>query len=195
MTAADEGHLDGSALQPDRERRRIRRRRWWLFAATTLGLLLCIQPLFSGGDDDSSPSSRPSDTVPDSRWSMGAAEPTVGSVLPSAPPTTAPEPEPTLAAPRPTPTRPASASRTPGPVLLGPSGKAGVADLAEEYCVDHGNGALAGPRADGRWQCVKLLLFVRIVDMDVACADTYGKGAYAQTADPDDAYAWRCYRR
>jgi hypothetical protein len=33
-----------------------------------------------------------------------------------------------------------------------------------------------------------------IVDMDVACRDTYDSGAYARTSNPDDAYAWRCYR-
>ncbi|GAB4051329.1 hypothetical protein [Catellatospora paridis] len=196
VAAADGGHLAEHALEPDRGRRRTRRRRWWLFTATALGLLLCVQPLFSGGDDAGSPSSWQPDAVPDGSWTIGVAEPTVDPILPSAPATTTGAPAPTSAAPsRPAPTGPASASPASGPVLLGPSGKAGVQDLAEEYCDRHESGAMAGPRADGRWHCVRLLLFVSIVDLNVACADTYGKDAYAQTADPDDAYAWRCYQR
>ncbi|RKE12192.1 hypothetical protein [Catellatospora citrea] len=196
VAAADGGHLAGHAPEADRERRRKRRRRWWMFTATALGLLLCVQPLFSGGDDGSAPSSWQPDTVPDGRWSMGVAQPTAGPIPTSAPAATTAAPEPTSAAPpRPAPTGSARPSQTPGPVLLGPSGKAGVQDLAQEYCDRHGGGASAGPRLDGRWQCVRLLLFVSIVDMDVACADTYDKAAYAQTSDPDDAYAWRCYQR
>jgi hypothetical protein len=38
------------------------------------------------------------------------------------------------------------------------------------------------------------LLGSRIVDMDVVCSDTYGSGAYAQTSNGGDPYAWRCYR-
>lgn len=197
VTPAEEGHLAGHAPEPDRERRRLRRRRWWLFTATALGLLLCVQPLFAGGDDGGgSPSSWQPDLVPDGRWTAGTAEPTADPVPPSAPAATTGAPAPTSATPsRPASTGPASASPPPGPVLLGPSDKSGVQDLAQEYCDRHQSGAMAGPRADGRWQCVRLLLFVNVVDLDVACADTYGKDAYAKTDDPDDAYAWRCYQR
>jgi hypothetical protein len=38
------------------------------------------------------------------------------------------------------------------------------------------------------------LLGSRIVDMDVVCSDTYGSGAYTQTSNGGDPYAWRCYR-
>ncbi|MEV4412760.1 hypothetical protein [Catellatospora sp. NPDC049609] len=192
VTAADGERLTGGTPPPDPARSRGRWRRWWLFTAAALGLLLCIQPLFSG-DGGSSPLSWHPDTRPDGRWSMGPADPAVGSAPPSARPT-APAPT-SAAATRPAPTGGASTSPSPVPALLGPSDKAGVEDLVEAYCDQHVDGATAVPRLDGRWQCTRLLVFGRIVDLDVACVDAYGKGVYAQSEDRHDAYAWRCYRR
>ncbi|MEU8001169.1 hypothetical protein AB0B66_08425 [Catellatospora sp. NPDC049111] len=189
-TAAGAEHPDAHP-QHDEAQRRHRRRRWWLFTATALAVLLCIQPLFADGDDAGSAPSWHPDTTPDGHWSIGAAQPTAGPPSATASPT--PAPAPTSAVP----TRPAATgpSRSPAPEPLGPADAAGVQDLAAKYCRQHVSGSVATPRADGGWQCVRLLVFVRAVDMDVACADAYGKGAYARTADQDDAYAWRCYRR
>ncbi|MFC7246680.1 hypothetical protein ACFQO7_29720 [Catellatospora aurea] len=189
-TAAGAEHPD-ALPQHGEEQRRRRRRRWWLFTATALAVLLCIQPLFAGGDDAGSAPSWHPDTTPDGHWSIGAAQPTAGPPPASASPTSAPAPTSAV------PTRPAATgpSRSPAPEPLGPADAAGVQDLAAKYCRRHVNGSVATPRADGGWQCVRLLVFVRAVDMDVACADAYGKGAYARTTDQDDAYAWRCYRR
>lgn len=192
-TAAERGHLAGHAQQPELEPQpRRRRRRWWLTIAAAMGLLLCVQPLFSGNDEGSAPSTSHPDTSPDGHWSIGTASPTVDPARPTTTPTAAPT---SAAATRPAPTGSAGASRSPVPVLLGPADGAGVRELAEEYCEQHVSGSVAAPRADGRWQCVRLLVFVKDVDMDVACADAYGKDAFAQNPDPDDAHAWRCYQR
>ncbi|MCW3844742.1 hypothetical protein ONA70_32155, partial [Micromonospora yasonensis] len=106
------------------------------------------------------------------------------SATPSATPSVTPPPTRTLT----TPTQ----TRSSGPLLLGPSGNDGVATMAQQYCDQHARGS-AEPRNDGRWQCTALL-FASVVDMDVACRDTYGSGAYARTSNSGDPYAWRCYR-
>ncbi|OKI77057.1 hypothetical protein [Micromonospora sp. CB01531] len=84
-------------------------------------------------------------------------------------------------------------TRRPTPLLLGPSSNDGVANMVQQYCGRHIPGSSAEPRNDGRWQCTRLLS-ASAVDMDVACRDTYGSGAYARTSTPGDPYAWRCYR-
>jgi hypothetical protein len=85
-----------------------------------------------------------------------------------------------------------TSSSSPGPVLLGPSSNDGLDNLVQQYCDRHAGG-VARPRDDGRWQCVRLLS-ASIADLDLACRDTYGSAAHAQTSKQDDPYAWRCYR-
>ncbi|MEH0826067.1 MULTISPECIES: hypothetical protein [unclassified Micromonospora] len=123
-------------------------------------------------------SSAPSSATPSAKPSA------TPSATPSGTPSAKPTPTPTVA----TPTK----TRSPNPVLLGPSSSRGVASMAQRYC-DRYTGGSADPRNDGRWQCTRLLS-ASTVDMDVACRDTYDFGAYAQTSDPADPYAWRCYR-
>lgn len=135
------------------------------------------------------PSTPPNSATPSNSSATPSARPSVTpSATPSAPPSATPSatstPTPTMA----TPTQ----TRSSSPVLLGPSSRTGVANMAQRYC-DRYTGGSADPRNDGRWQCTKLLS-APIVDMDVACRDTYDSGAYAQTSGPDDPYAWRCYR-
>jgi hypothetical protein len=135
------------------------------------------------------PSTSPSSATPSGSAATPSATPSVTpSATPSATPSVTlsatPTPTPTGATPTPT--------RSPGPALLGPSSSRGVANMAQRYC-DRYTGGSADPRNDGRWQCTRLLS-ASIVDMDVACRDTYDSGAYARTSNPDDPYAWRCYR-
>ncbi|MEH0935358.1 hypothetical protein [Micromonospora psammae] len=131
-------------------------------------------------------------TSPSSATSAGSSAPpsATPSLKPSATPSAAPSVTPS-ATPTPTGATPTK-TRSPGPVLLGPSSSRGVARMAQRYC-DRYTGGSADPRNDGRWQCTRLLS-TSIVDMDVACRDTFESGAYAQTSDSGDPYAWRCYR-
>lgn len=78
-------------------------------------------------------------------------------------------------------------------MLLGPSDDKGLTKMVDQYCDRHVGGS-AESRDDGRWQCDRFLAVDKIVDMEVACTDTYGAGAYAQSSDAADPYAWRCYR-
>ncbi|MBE1486222.1 hypothetical protein [Plantactinospora soyae] len=83
----------------------------------------------------------------------------------------------------------------PEPVLLGPDGRDELAQMMDRYCDRHvGGTSWADPRGDGRWECQRLLLSSRTVDMDTACRDTYGDGAFARN-DGGDAFDWRCFRR
>ncbi|MBF9128706.1 hypothetical protein I0C86_06845 [Plantactinospora sp. S1510] len=83
----------------------------------------------------------------------------------------------------------------PEPVLLGPDGRDELARMMDRYCDRHvGGTSWADPRGDGRWECERLLLSSRTVDMDTACRDTYGDGAFARN-DTGDAFDWRCFRR
>ncbi|WBB70061.1 hypothetical protein [Micromonospora sp. WMMD812] len=135
-----------------------------------------------------------SSTPPDSATppSPSATPSATPSVTPSATPSATPSVTPSA---RPTPT-PGGATPTPtasaGPVLLGPSGRRGVENMAQRYCDQHVGGS-ADARSDGRWQCTRLLSS-SIVDMDVACRDSYDPAAFARNSDPGDAYAWRCFR-
>ncbi|MBV1856416.1 hypothetical protein [Catellatospora tritici] len=161
-----------------------------MIVATVLATLLCILPLFTRGAV-SSPFSWHSGQ---SDWQVpaGLPAPTAEPATPSSTPTGTATPTPHTASPTPRPTPAATES---GPVLLGPADGAGVKDLASQYCERHVSGGAARPRADGRWRCDRLLLLAVVVDMDVACRDAYGSGAYAQTSDAKNPNAWRCYRR
>ncbi|MGN9807463.1 SPOR domain-containing protein [Micromonospora sp. L32] len=133
------------------------------------------------------PSMSPSSAAPGGSSAPPSATPSARpSVTPSATPSVTPSATPTPTAATPTQTR------SPNPVLLGPSSSRGVANMAQRYC-DRYTGGSADPRNDGRWQCTRLLS-ASIVDMDVACRDTFESGAYAQTSNSGDPYAWRCYR-
>lgn len=116
---------------------------------------------------------------------------------PTETPTPSPTPTPTPTAtptPTPTPSPTEPSSTPPQPVLLGPDGGSGVESMAEHYCDRYYGGASrARARSDGRWECQRFLASPRIVDMNQACADTYGSGAYAQQTG-GGAYGWRCYR-
>ncbi|MFC6019235.1 hypothetical protein ACFP2T_23875 [Plantactinospora solaniradicis] len=136
-------------------------------------------------------------------------------------PTTSPLPPRATNAPGPTPSAPTVPTRTavpgatptqgpggtsrppaaqlppppPEPVLLGPDGRDELAQMMDRYCDRHVGGASwADSRGDGRWECERLLLSSRIVDMDTACRDTYGDDAFARN-DTGDAFDWRCFRR
>ncbi|WP_328421581.1 hypothetical protein OG470_06020 [Micromonospora sp. NBC_00389] len=132
------------------------------------------------------PSTPPDSAAPRNASTTPSATPSeTRSATPSATPSVTPStPKPTVATPTPT--------QNAGPVLLGPSSSRGVANMVQRYCDRHTGGS-ADSRNDGRWQCTRLLS-ASIVDMDVACRDTYESGAYARTSNPDDPYAWRCYR-
>ncbi|MGN9777711.1 hypothetical protein ACTMS0_18395 [Micromonospora sp. H33] len=196
-----------------RPRQAQRRRRLIAVGGLALGTLLCALTFMWGSDrppegelplstatippDPSAepitlpemPSTAPSSAIP--RSSSAAPRPT-RSVTHSTTPSTAPSvtqsatPPPTRT--RATPTQTQSSS----PLLLGPSSDDGVTTMAQRYCDQHGGGS-AEPRNDGGWEC-RGLLFASVVDMDVACRDTYGAGAYARTSNSGDPYAWRCYR-
>ncbi|MFG3687040.1 hypothetical protein [Micromonospora sp. NPDC047740] len=138
------------------------------------------------------PSTAPTSATPSSssatpRTTRSVTRSATHSATPSTTGSAAPPSRRAVTTPTPTPTQ------SSGPLLLGPSSNDGVATMAQQYCDQHAAGSSAQPRNDGRWQCTKLL-FASVVEMDVACRDTYGAGAYAQTSNPGDPYAWRCYR-
>ncbi|MGC5021388.1 hypothetical protein [Micromonospora sp. DT47] len=193
-----------------RSRPASRRRRWLIpVGGLAVGALLCALALTWGSGRppagglpisaattppdafqqpttlSQTPSTAPSSATPRRSSATPSATP---SVTPSATPSVTPSatPTPTSTAATPTPTR------NSGPILLGPSSSRGVATMVQGYCDRHTGGS-ADPRNDGRWQCTRLLS-ASLVDMDVACRDTYDSGAYARTSNPGDAYAWRCYR-
>jgi hypothetical protein len=213
---ADEGGRPGRThtREVDAHPRPANRRRLWLIPVSGLAAvaLLVALPFMrgSGRPPDGGPSvwatttppamseepailaARPSPPLP----SATLRNPSATAGNPSATPRAAP-PAPSSAAPTPTPAvaRPAQ-TRSSGPVQLGPSSNDGVASMVQQYCDRHAGGS-AEPRDDGGWQCTRrLLLFSSssVVDMDVACSDTYGSGAYARTSNSGDPYAWRCYR-
>ncbi|WP_346536721.1 hypothetical protein [Micromonospora sp. DPT] len=191
-----------------------RRRRWLIpVGGLALGALLCALALMwgSGRTPESGPSVSAATTAPDPfgkpvtlgeipSMSPSSAAPGGSSAPPSATPSARPSVTPSATpsvtpSATPTPTPPAATptqTRSPNPVLLGPSSSRGVANMAQRYC-DRYTGGSADPRNDGRWQCTRLLS-ASIVDMDVACRNTYETGAYAQTSNSGDPYAWRCYR-
>ena len=118
---------------------------------------------------------------------------------PTATPDPTPTPTPTAGTGTPTPggpvPPPANPPPPPQPVLLGPDSSGQVSNMVERYCDRHvGGSSWAQPRRDGSWECQRFLLSSRTVNMDVACSDTYGGGAYAQNPQGGDAGGWRCYR-
>lgn len=147
--------------------------------------------------------------------------PTPSNTPADSPPPTSPPPSRATNAPGPTPSAPAVPTRTavpgatptlgpggtsnpptaqlpppqPEPVLLGPDGRDELARMMDRYCDRHvGGPSWADSRGDGRWECERLLRSSRTVDMDTACRDTYGDGAFARN-DTGDAFDWRCLRR
>lgn len=171
---------------------RSRRRKFFLITAAGLGLLLCVQPLFTD-DEVSPPSSWHGDgPLTSDQLIVPSVRPTGASLNPTG--TAAPTPT-TTSPTRSAASRAATVPQSPKPLMLGPSDDRGVTKMVDEYCDRHVSGGSAESRDDGRWQCDRFLAFAKIVDMDVACGDSYGAGAYAQTSDADDPYAWRCYRR
>ncbi|MFE9658206.1 hypothetical protein [Micromonospora sp. NPDC006431] len=134
------------------------------------------------------PSTSPSSAAPRSSSGTPSATP---SLIPSLTPSATPRVT-SSATPGATPSVTPTQTPSSGPVLLGPSSSRGVANMAQRYC-DRYTGGSAEARNDGRWQCTKLLS-ASIVDMGIACRDTYDSGAYARTSNPGDPYAWRCYR-
>ncbi|WP_157744523.1 hypothetical protein [Micromonospora viridifaciens] len=182
-------------------------RRRWLIAVggLALGVLLCALA-FTWGSGQPPEGEQPLviATIPPE----ASEEPVALPEMPSATPTSAtPRSSPATphttrsvtrsatpsAAPSVTRSATPAQTRSPSSLLLGPSSNDGVANLAQGYCDRHAAGSSAEARNDGRWQCTRLLS-ASAVDMDVACRDTYGSGAYAQTSTPGDPYAWRCYR-
>ncbi|AVT30924.1 hypothetical protein C6361_17160 [Plantactinospora sp. BC1] len=109
-----------------------------------------------------------------------------GAAVPTPPPTTAPPSSPAAPPPPPPPAQ---------PVLLGPDGRDGLARMMDRYCDEHVGGASwADTRGDG-WECERLLLSSRTIDIDRACRDTYGDGAFAENREGRDPFGWRCFRR
>jgi hypothetical protein len=78
----------------------------------------------------------------------------------------------------------------------------GVLDL-NAYCrsIGYANAALSKPQqgphyAYDNWVCVAANGSAALIDLQNACAATYGqRPILAQPTDPDDAYSWRCYQR
>ncbi|MCW3820476.1 hypothetical protein ONA91_39200 [Micromonospora sp. DR5-3] len=134
------------------------------------------------------PTETPSSATPRSPSATPRTTPKATRSPSAAPSVTRPAaPPPTRAAATPTQTR------SPTPLLLGPSSNDGVANMAQGYCDRHAAGSSAQPRNDGSWQCTRLLS-ASTIDMNVACRNTYGSDAYARTSNSGDPYAWRCYR-
>ncbi|WP_121397612.1 hypothetical protein [Micromonospora sp. M71_S20] len=134
------------------------------------------------------PSAVPSSVIP--RTSSAAPRTTPSAMRPAAPSAAPSVTHSATSPPTPTPATPTQ-TQSSSPLLLGPSND-GVKSMVQQYCDQHGGGS-AEPRNDSGWQC-RQLLFASVVDMDVACRDTYGSGAYARTLNSEDPYAWRCYR-
>ncbi|GAA3752556.1 hypothetical protein GCM10022225_41310 [Plantactinospora mayteni] len=115
--------------------------------------------------------------------STSSRPPIQGAAVPTSPATTGPPP-------------PAAPPPPPQPVLLGPDGRDGLARMMDRYCDEHvGVTSWADTRGDGGWECDRLLLSSRTVDIDLACRDTYGDGAFAQNPEGRDPFGWRCFRR
>ncbi|MEO3815003.1 hypothetical protein [Plantactinospora sp. B24E8] len=145
----------------------------------------------SGAVPSGTPS--PTPTEPDDR---ATATPSASPSRPSgAGGASTPTPGGTTSAPA-GPPPPAVPAPPPSPVLLGPDDQSGLSRMIDQYCDRHVGGASwADPRGDGGWECDRFLLSSRRVDLDLACRDAYGDGAFPDNPDPGDAHGWRCYRR
>ncbi|WP_396908148.1 hypothetical protein [Mycolicibacterium sp.] len=75
-----------------------------------------------------------------------------------------------------------------------------------KYCGNINNGPLQGTVGTRRdpgnaysWQCTYQgnwpdPVHTKSVDMNRACSQQHGNGAWAKPLDPKNAYSWRCYR-
>jgi hypothetical protein len=188
-TDADTGTLTAYGPIPDPPAQ-PRNPRWlWLIpiGAIAAGAVLGILPFledFGRAPDNAIPLPAPATTQ------EAPAQP---STSPES--STSPTPSPTS---RRAPTAPTAKQTTqasspdPDPVPLGPSSGNELQSMVQRYCDRHGGG-FADARADGRWQCLRLLSS-SIADLDIACRDTYGAVAYARSLNMGDPYAWQCYR-
>jgi len=168
-----------------------------LIPAIGVAALLLAVPFIGGAE--------PGNDVPAAVDSQPAAPDETGTVLESLVPVASAQTtlKPVRGLPRtpartasatPTPTATPSASRSPRPVRLGPASAGQLEYMVKRYCVRYANSSDPDPRRDGRWECDRgWLSSPRLVNMDVACRDTYGDGAYATNPD-GGAYDWRCYR-
>ncbi|MEE6258583.1 hypothetical protein [Plantactinospora sonchi] len=142
------------------------------------------------GTPDPSPSPTPTASAPGDR-----ATPTP-STSPRRPTGPAGTPTPAPGGTTGAPVVPPPPAAPPQPVLLGPDGRDALARMIDGYCDRHvGGTSWADPRGDGGWECDRILLSSRTVDLDLACRDAYGDGAFPDNPDPGDAHGWRCYRR
>ncbi|WP_117208402.1 hypothetical protein [Allorhizocola rhizosphaerae] len=171
------------------------RRRWLLLIAVgglAVGTLLCVMPFMWGSDpapQGALPAPLPAMSPEISEEPLILPDLPLPSVTSASPTPRSPSAAPSTTAsvsPTPTPTR------SPDPVLLGPSSGGGVENMVQRYCDRHSGGS-ADALSDGRWRCVRLLSS-SAVDLNVACRDSYGTGAYARSTRAGDPYAWRCYR-
>ncbi|MEQ4300446.1 hypothetical protein ABNF97_03460 [Plantactinospora sp. B6F1] len=109
--------------------------------------------------------------------------PLADAAAPTPPATTGPQPPATTSPP------------PPQPVLLGPNGRDELARMMDRYCDAHVGGlSWADTRDDGGWECGRLLLPARTVDIDRACRDSYGDAAFAENRAGRDPFGWRCFR-
>ncbi len=78
---------------------------------------------------------------------------------------------------------------------LGLLGGVDVAGWCRKHSLAGGDPAPADPNSAYSWHCNSASdLMSTGVNMDGACVDQYGDGAYARTFKDNDPYSWRCYR-
>lgn len=190
--------------------RRLGREYGWLLAAVGLAalVLVCSLPFVTGvgmswnpGDPFAAPEkvapAPPSGTTAaPEKTPAPSASPSKAAAQrrPAVPRTSGPAPRRTTAAPAP----PAAAPRA--PVAVGPDGGGmGLWQMLREYCtatygtneaqLRHGTA-----QAENNWEC-RRRGDNPLIDMNAACRREYGGAAFAQYANRDDAFSWRCYRR
>ncbi len=85
------------------------------------------------------------------------------------------------------------------------AGELGGVDV-EKYCENVNSGPLLGTVSTSRdpnnaysWRCEYHgggldPVHTTQVDMNLACREQYGQGAYAKPSDPHNANSWHCYR-
>lgn len=175
----------------------------WLAAAVGLGVvvLLCSLP-FVSGPGLTWHSAEPVSATPSAPVETSAPATHTAAPSPSAAPTTA-KPTPsrsatraprrqnttTAAAPRPVATTAAA------PTLLGPQSADGLWQLVGGYCQRDEAWARPGENGDGNWWCLRWNRDPQVADMTAACRNAFGGGAFAETSNRRDPFAWRCYRR